>query len=74
MSQRRHIRSQMGDVIRRSGTGLKIDVRWKSGIAPAPARTRGHRGCHDEVVIRQMLSYVRNPLPLRDLTSHLDSY
>ena len=33
-SQRHQICSQMADVIRRSGTGIERNIRWKSGNAP----------------------------------------
>ena len=72
--QRHQICSQMADVIRRCGTGIERNVRWKSGNTPGTkdsAEVAGLSGnsANAELAAKECVYAVRNSLLLYDFAS-----
>lgn len=67
-SQRHQICSQMADVIPRSGTGIKRNIRWKSGNAPgtkdaAEVLQLSGNSANAELAAKRRVNAVCNLLP-----------
>ena len=67
-SQRHQICSQMADVIRRSGTGIERNIRWKSGNAPgtkdaAEVLQLSGNSANAELAAKRRVNAVCNLLP-----------
>lgn len=72
-SQRHQICSQMADVIRRSGTGIERNIRWKSGSAPGtkdPVEVSqlGGNSANAELAAKERVNAVCNYFSLCQLT------
>ena len=71
-TDRRRLRAQMTDLIRRTGIGLERDVRWKSGTAPgtgslADVSALTGNSANAEVVAKERVNKVRCLNLLKDL-------
>lgn len=69
LSQRHQICSQMADVIRRSGTGIERNVRWKSGSAPGTKGTAevsqlSGNSANAELAAKERVTAVRSCSPI----------
>lgn len=78
-TDRRRLRAQMTDLIRRTGTGLERGVRWKSGTAPgtrslADVSTLTGNSANAEVVAKERVNKVRCLNLLKDLQPYIDSH